>query len=44
MPNATQSVLGALNKAVSNTAVSVAYDTKYATYLKFFSGELFKDY
>ena len=44
MANATQSVLGALNKAVSNTAGSVAYDNKYATYLKFFSGELFKAY
>ena len=28
MANATQSVLGALNKAVSNTAGSQAYDTK----------------
>ena len=44
MANATQSVIGALNKAVSNTAGSVAYDTKYATYLKLFSGELFKAY
>jgi len=44
MANATQSVLGALNKAVSNTAGSQAYDTKYATYLKLFSGELFKAY
>ena len=44
MANATQSVLGALNKAASNTAGSVAYDTKYATYLKLFSGELFKAY
>ena len=44
MANATQWVLGALNKAVSNTAGSVAYDTKYATYLKLFSGELFKAY
>ena len=44
MANATQSVLGALNKSVSNTAGSVAYDTKYATYLKLFSGELFKAY
>ena len=42
MANATQSVIGALNKAVSNTAGSQAYDTKYATYLKLFSGELFK--
>jgi hypothetical protein len=44
MANATQSVLGALNKAVSNTAGSQTYDTKYATYLKLFSGELFKAY
>ena len=44
MANATQSVLGSLNKAVSNTAGSQAYDTKYATYLKLFSGELFKAY
>merc|ERR1711981_1047966 len=44
MANATQSVLGTLNKAVSNTAGSQAYDTKYATYLKLFSGELFKAY
>ena len=44
MANATQSVLGALDKAVSNTAGSQAYDTKYATYLKLFSGELFKAY
>ena len=44
MANATQSVLGALNKAASSTAGSVAYDTKYATYLKLFSGELFKAY
>ena len=44
MANATQSVIGALNKAVSNTAGSQAYDTKYATYLKLFSGDLFKAY
>ena len=44
MANATQSVIGALNKAVSNTAGAQAYDTKYATYLKLFSGELFKAY
>ena len=44
MANATQSVLGALNKAVSNTAGSQDYNTKYATYLKLFSGELFKAY
>jgi hypothetical protein len=44
MANATQSVLGTLNKAVSSTAGTNAYDTKYATYLKLFSGELFKAY
>ena len=44
MANATQSVLGTLNKAVTSTSGSNAYDTKYATYLKLFSGELFKAY
>jgi hypothetical protein len=44
MANAVQSVLGTLNKAVSSTAGSNAYDTKYATYLKLFSGEMFKAY
>merc|ERR1711981_102509 len=44
MANATQSVLGTLNKAVTSTSGSQAYDTKYATYLKLFSGELFKAY
>ncbi len=44
MANATQSVLGTLNKAVADTAGNRAYDTKYATYLKLFSGELFKAY
>ena len=44
MANATQSVLGTLNKAVSSTAGTNAYDTKYATYLKLFSGEMFKAY
>ena len=33
MANATQSVLGTLNKAVADTAGNRAYDTKYATYL-----------
>jgi hypothetical protein len=42
--NVNQTVLGTLNKAVSNTAGSQAYDTKYATYLKLFSGEMFKAY
>ena len=44
MANATQSVLGSLNKAVSDTSGSQAYDSKYGTYLKLFSGELFKAY
>jgi hypothetical protein len=42
--NTNQTVLGAINKAVSNTAGGQAYDTKYGTYLKLFSGELFKAY
>ena len=44
MANLTQSVVGTLNKAASSTSGAVAYDTKYATYLKLFSGELFKAY
>ncbi len=44
MANATQTVLGTLNKAVTNTAGSQDYDTKYKTYLKLFSGELLKAY
>ncbi len=44
MANTNQTVLGAINKAVSNTAGSQPYDTKYGTYLKLFSGELFKAY
>lgn len=44
MANTTQTVLGAVNKAVPSTGGSYAYDTKYATYLKLFSGELFKAY
>ena len=44
MANTTQTVLGTLNKAVSSTSGANAYDTKYATYLKLFSGELFKAY
>ena len=43
MANATQSVLGSVNKAVSNTGGG-DYDAKYNTYLKLFSGELFKAY
>jgi hypothetical protein len=42
--NVIQSVVGAINKAVPDTAGSRAYDTKYGTYLKMFSGELFKAY
>ncbi len=44
MANATQSVLGTLNKAVTSTSGANSYDTKYSTYLKLFSGELFKAY
>ena len=44
MANATQSVLGSLNKAISDTSGAQAYDSKYGTYLKLFSGELFKAY
>ena len=44
MANLTQSVVGTLNKAAASTAGSVAYDTKYGTYLKLFAGELFKAY
>jgi len=42
--NTTQTVIGTLNKAVPSTSGAYAYDTKYATYLKLFSGELFKAY
>ena len=44
MANTIQSVIGAINKAVPDTAGSRAYDTKYGTYLKMFSGEMFKAY
>ena len=44
MANATQSVLGSVNKLVSDTSGSQSYDSKYGTYLKLFSGELFKAY
>ena len=44
MANATQSVLGSVNKLVSDTGSGGAYDSKYGTYLKLFSGELFKAY
>lgn len=44
MANAVQTVFGTLNKAVADTSGARAYDTKYATYLKLFSGEMFKAY
>lgn len=44
MANTIQSVIGAINKAVPDTSGARAYDTKYGTYLKMFSGELFKAY
>ena len=44
MATATQSVLGTLNKAVTSTSGANVYNDKYATYLKLFSGELFKAY
>lgn len=44
MSIAIQSVLGTINKAVADTAGNRAYDTKYGTYLKQFSGEMFKAY
>lgn len=44
MANVNQTVLGTLNKAVTSTSGANAYDTKYATQLKLFSGELFKAY
>ena len=44
MSNVTQTVIGTRNKAVSDTAGSRDYDTKYATYLKLFSGEMFRAY
>ena len=44
MANLTQSVVGTLNKAAASTSAANAYDTKYGTYLKLFSGELFKAY
>ena len=43
MAQASQTVLGTINKVVSNTGGG-DYDSKYATYLKLFSGELFKAY
>ena len=40
MANVNQTVLGTLNKAVSDTSGARAYDTKYATYLN--TGASFK--
>ena len=39
MSNVTQTLVGAINKVNNGT-----YDSKYATYLKLFSGEMFKAY
>jgi len=45
MANTTVSSIGTLNNtAATPLALGTAYDTKYATYLKLFSGELFKAY
>ena len=44
MANSTQTPIGVINKAVADTNKTRAYDTKYGTYLKLFSGELFKAY
>jgi hypothetical protein len=44
MANTIQSVVGSINKAAPNTGSGSAYDVKYATYLKLFSGEMFKAY
>ncbi len=42
---ATQTPLGSSNKSPANTQWGASnYDSKYATYLKLFSGELFKAY
>ena len=44
MANTVQTVIGAVNKAVPDTGGTRAYDVKYGTYLKLFSGEMFKAY
>ena len=45
MANTLVSSIGSINNTSSTPlALSTAYDTKYATYLKLFSGELFKAY
>ena len=45
MANTVISSIGTVNNTSSTPlALGTAYDTKYATYLKLFSGELFKAY
>ncbi len=45
MANALNTALGRINSTASTPlALSTAYDTKYGTYLKLFSGELFKGF
>jgi len=45
MTNVVQSPLGTLNKSPADTKfASGTYDQRYATYLKMFSGEMFKAY
>ena len=45
MANALTTGLGRINSSASTPlALSTAYDTKYGTYLKLFSGELFKGF
>ena len=45
MANALTTALGRINSTASTPlALSTAYDTKYGTYLKLFSGELFKGF
>ena len=45
MANTQVTSLGTINNTSSTPlALGTAYDTKYATYLKLFSGELFKAY
>ena len=45
MANSVVSSIGTINNTSSTPlALGTAYDTKYATYLKLFSGELFKAY
>ena len=45
MANALNTALGSINSTASTPlALSTAYDTKYGTYLKLFSGELFKGF